>query len=107
MTLYLENFCKSTNNDNNKEINFENMNDIIDEKIFDEKYREALLINKQYMINIYLKPDEDTKIEILFNARNDFKNWINGLDELISNYSKIKEIICRNNKIFEEFFHWT
>ena len=104
MYLYLENFYKSINNDNNKEINFENMNDIIDEKIFDEKYREALLINKQYMINIYLKPDEDTKIEILFNARNDFKNWINGLDELISNYSKIKEIICRNNKIFEEFF---
>ena len=45
------------------------------------------------MINIYLKPDEDTKIEILFQTRNDFKNWINGLDELISNYKKIIEIV--------------
>ena len=50
-------------------------------------------INKQYMINIYLKPDEDAKIEILFQTRNDFKNWINGLDELISNYKKIIEIV--------------
>ena len=89
--LYLENFGKSKNN--NKDINTEEINNIIDEKIFDEKYREALLINKQYMINIYLKPDEDTKIEILFKTRNDFKNWINGLDELVSNYQKIKEII--------------
>ena len=94
--LYLENFGKSKNN--NKDINTEEINNIIDEKIFDEKYREALLINKQYMINIYLKPDEDTKIEILFKTRNDFKNWINGLDELVSNYQKIKEIIN-----FQEF----
>ena len=96
--LYLENFGKSKNN--NKDINTEEINNIIDEKIFDEKYREALLINKQYMINIYLKPDEDTKIEILFKTRNDFKNWINGLDELVSNYQKIKEIINKDsNKI--------
>ena len=45
------------------------------------------------MINIYLKPDEDTKIEILFQARNDFKYWINGLDELVSNYQKIKGLV--------------
>ena len=90
--LYLDNFGKNQNN-NNKEINFDEISDIIDEKIFDEKYREALLLNKQYMINVYLKPDEDTKIEILFQSRNDFKNWINGLDELISNFSKIKQII--------------
>jgi len=45
------------------------------------------------MINIYLEPDEDTKIEILFQTRNDFKNWINGLDELVSNYTKIKQFI--------------
>ena len=93
--LYLENFGKSKNN--NKDINTEEINNIIDEKIFDEKYREALLINKQYMINIYLKPDEDTKIEILFKTRNDFKNWINGLDELVSNYQKIKEIINKDS----------
>ena len=97
--IYFENFGKS-NNCNNKDINFDKVNDIIDEKIFDEKYREALLINKQYMINIYLKPDEDTKIEILFQTRNDFKNWINGLDELISNYSKIKEIMVKYKNIF-------
>lgn len=102
--LYLENFCKSNNNNSNKEINFEKMKDIIDEKIFDENYREALLINKQYMINIYLKPDEDTKIELLFQSRNDFKIWINGLDDLITNYSKIKEIISKNNITFEGFF---
>ena len=90
--LYYENFNKNKK-ENNKDINYDEINDIIDEKIFDEKYREALLINKQYMINIYLKPDEDTKIEILFQTRNDFKNWINGLDELISHYQKIKEII--------------
>ena len=88
--LYLENFGKVKNNNSNKDINFE---ELIDEKIFNEKYREALLMNKKYMINIYLKPDEDTKIEILFQTRNDFKNWINGLDELVSNYSKIKNII--------------
>ena len=90
--LYLDNFCK---NNNHKDINFDEINksDIIDENIFNEKYREALLLNKQYMINIYLKPDEDTKIEILFQTRNDFKNWINGLDELVSNFTKIKQII--------------
>jgi len=87
--LYLDNFCK---NNNHKDMNF-NKCDTIDENIFNEKYREALLLNKQYMINIYLKPDEDTKIEILFQTRNDFKNWINGLDELVSNYTKIKQII--------------
>ena len=89
--LYLENFGKKKNK-NGKDINFNEINEIIDEKIFDDKYREALLINKQYMINIYLKPDEDTKIEILFQTRNDFKNWINGLDELVSNFQKIKEL---------------
>ena len=89
--LYLENYGKKKNK-NGKDINFNEINEIIDEKIFDDKYREALLINKQYMINIYLKPDEDTKIEILFQTRNDFKNWINGLDELVSNYQKIKEL---------------
>ena len=88
--LYLENFGKNKKT-NDKNINNGEINEVIDEKIFDEKYREALLINKQYMINIYLKPDEDTKIEILFQTRNDFKNWINGLDELVSNYQKIKE----------------
>ena len=90
--LYFDNFCK---NNNHKEINFDEINkcDAIDENIFNEKYREALLLNKQYMINIYLKPDEDTKIEILFQTRNDFKNWINGLDELVSNYTKIKQFI--------------
>ena len=88
--LYLENFGKNKKT-NDKNINNGEINEAIDEKIFDEKYREALLINKQYMINIYLKPDEDTKIEILFQTRNDFKNWINGLDELVSNYQKIKE----------------
>ena len=89
--LYLENFGKNKKT-NDKNINYNEINEVIDEKIFDEKYREALLINKQYMINIYLKPDEDTKIEILFQTRNDFKNWINGLDELVSNYQKIKEL---------------
>ena len=87
--LYLENFGKNKKI-NDKNINLDEYNEIIDEKIFDEKYRETLLINKQYMINIYLKPDEDTKIEILFQTRNDFKYWINGLDELVSNYQKIK-----------------
>ena len=77
-------------------MNLNEINENVDEKIFDEKYREALLINKQYMINIYLKPEEDTKIEILFRTRNDFKNWINGLDELVSNYRKIKDIINGN-----------
>ena len=96
--LYNENFCKSKNNNINIDISFDEINDNIDEKIFDEKYREALLINKQYMMNIYLKPNEDTKIEILFQTRNDFKNWINGLDELISNYSKIKQLV--DNSIF-------
>ena len=87
--LYLENFGKNKKI-NDKNINLDEYNEIIDEKIFDEKYRETLLINKQYMINIYLKPDEDTKIEVLFQTRNDFKYWINGLDELVSNYQKIK-----------------
>ena len=90
--LYLENFGKNKKTNDKNINNDDEINEVIDEKIFDEKYREALLINKQYMINIYLKPDEDTKIEILFQTRNDFKNWINGLDELVSNYQKIKEL---------------
>ena len=87
--LYLENFGKNKKI-NDKNANLDEYNEMIDEKIFDEKYRETLLINKQYMINIYLKPDEDTKIEVLFQTRNDFKYWINGLDELVSNYQIIK-----------------
>ena len=90
--LYLENFGKNKKiSDKNNEA--DEINETVDEKIFDEKYRETLLINKQYMINIYLKPDEDTKIEILFQTRNDFKYWINGLDELVSNYQKIKGLV--------------
>ena len=94
--LYHENFEKNNKENNNIDMNLNEINENVDEKIFDEKYREALLINKQYMINIYLKPEEDTKIEILFRTRNDFKNWINGLDELVSNYRKIKDIINGN-----------
>ena len=94
--LYHENFEKNNKENNNIDMNLNEINENVDEKIFDEKYREALLINKQYMINIYLKPEEDTKIEILFQTRNDFKNWINGLDELVSNYRKIKDIINGN-----------
>ena len=94
--LYHENFEKNKKENNNIDMNLNEINENVDEKIFDEKYREALLINKQYMINIYLKPEEDTKIEILFQTRNDFKNWINGLDELVSNYRKIKDIINGN-----------
>ena len=104
--LYLDNFCK---NINHKDINFDEINkcDTIDENIFNEKYREALLINKQYIIKIFLKPDdEDTKIEILFQTRNDFKNWINGLDELVSNYTKIKQFINKeaNNALKNSCF---
>ena len=72
-------------------------NEAINQKIFDKNYREALLLNKQYMINIYLNTNEDTKIEFLFQTRNDFKSWMNGLDELVVNYQKIRELIDNNN----------
>ena len=73
-----------TNNENNT---------FFDEKIYNKDYREALLTNKKYMISIYLKPDEDTKIEIIFESRNDFKNWINGLDEFLHNLNHIKKLL--------------
>ena len=73
-----------TNNENNT---------FFDEKIYNKDYREALLTNKKYMISIYLKPDEDTKIEIIFECRNDFKNWINGLDEFLHNLNHIKKLL--------------
>ena len=73
-----------TNNENNT---------FFDEKIYNKDYREALLTNKKYMISIYLKPDEDTKIEIIFESRNDFKNWINGLDEFLHNINHIKKLL--------------
>jgi len=73
-------------------INNEN-NTFFDDKIYNKDYREALLTNKKYMISIYLKPDEDTKIEIIFESRNDFKNWINGLDEFLHNINHIKKLL--------------
>ena len=72
-------------------------NEAIDQNMFNKDYREALLINKQYMIIIYLSPNENTKIEIIFQTRNDCKSWINGLDELVVNYRKIRELIGNDN----------
>ena len=66
---------------------------IIDENIFNHEYREALLMNKQYMVYLYMKPNEESKVEILFQTRNDFKVWLNGLDELMKNYERVVELV--------------
>ena len=78
----MELYTKNSNNDC-----------FFDEKIYNREYRDALLINKKYMISIYLKPDENTKIEIILESRSDFKNWLNGLDEFIHNFNYIKELL--------------
>ena len=80
------NIIKLYNQNNNNEFNF-------DDKIFNIEYRKSLLINNKYILFFYLKPDDNKKIEIIFENKNDFKNWILCLDSLIFNFSKTKLLI--------------
>lgn len=64
-----------------------------DEKILNKEYRNLLIEANKYLLYVYLKPDEDTKIELLFEAYDDFKVWINGLEEVINNSKAVCEII--------------
>jgi hypothetical protein len=41
---------------------------------------------------VYLKPEEETRLELIFGEYEDFKHWINGMEELMRN-KEVKEII--------------
>ena len=64
----------------------------IDEKLFDEEYRILLLNSNKFMLYIYLKPDEETRIELIFNDYEEFKHWLNGMENILKN-KEIKEFI--------------
>lgn len=75
-------------NKGNKSSNYD-----IDEKILNKQYRDLLIEANCYMLYAYLKPDEDTKIEMIFDSYDDFKAWINGFEEVINNSKAVCEII--------------
>ena len=58
----------------NNEINVEDC-------LYNEEYRQLMLKANYYMLYIYLK--EEIRLEIIFKNYEDFKYWINGLEELI------------------------
>jgi len=64
----------------------------LDEKLFNDEYRQMLLDAGKYILYVYLKPDDETRLEIIFNEYNDFKHWINGLEEVLNN-KQTKDII--------------
>ena len=64
-------------------------------KILNIDYREALIQNKKYIFYLYLKPDEDTKIEVILDSSSDYKKWVNGLSTIISDYEYTKQIITK------------
>lgn len=66
-----------------------------DSKILNIDYREALIQNKKYIFYLYLKPDEDTKIEVILDSSSDYKKWVNGLSTIISDYEYTKQIITK------------
>jgi hypothetical protein len=54
----------------------------LDECIYNEQYRHTLLNANLYLLYVYLK--EDIRLEIIFKEYDDFKYWINGLEDLIN-----------------------
>jgi hypothetical protein len=64
----------------------------LDEKLFNDEYRQMLLDSGKFILYVYLKPDDETRLEIIFNEYNDFKHWINGLEEFLNN-KQTKDII--------------
>lgn len=71
----------------------EGASQFFDTKILSSEYRDALLESKKYILYLYLKPDEDTKIEIIFTSSREYKKWVNGLTQLISNPKYTKQVI--------------
>ena len=66
---------------------------IFDTKILNSEYRDALLESKKYILYLYLKPDEDTKLELIFTSSREYKKWVNGLTQLISDPQYTKQVI--------------
>jgi len=69
VNLYYKN-CKE------EEIKFDN-------RLYSKEFRRELLNNNNFIIYLNLLSD-DTRIEMMFIEYDDFKNWINGLQELLS-----------------------
>jgi hypothetical protein len=64
----------------------------IDERLFLEEYRQLLMESSKYMMYIYLKPDDETRIELIFTDYSDFKHWINGMESILNN-KEVKDVI--------------
>jgi hypothetical protein len=52
----------------------------IDINLFDEEYRDGVYKSKFFLLYVYLK--EETRLELIFNDYEDYKHWINGLEEV-------------------------
>ena len=64
------------NNCKDKEIKFDN-------RLYSKEFRREMLNNNNFIIYLNLL-SENTRIEIMFLEYDDFKRWINGLQELVS-----------------------
>jgi ribonucleotide reductase alpha subunit len=80
---YLENNVDQLIKLYNKSFKYETIH--IDEKLLNNIHRQLLLNCNKFILYIYLKPDEETRIEIIFENYEDFKHWINGIEELMTN----------------------
>jgi hypothetical protein len=67
----------------------------IDQNLFDQDYRENLLKSDYFILYIYLR-EEETRIEIIFSDYEEYKHWINGIEEVRSrNFENNKVEIIR------------
>lgn len=63
--------------------------------LFNKEYRNALIQSKTYLVYIYIKPNNVQKVEIIFDSSTRFKQWINGLNALINDYTYTKDTIAK------------
>jgi hypothetical protein len=75
---------------------FKNETIQIDENLLNEEYRQLLLNCNKFIMYIYLKPDDETRIEIICENYEDFKHWRNGIEELLNN-KQVKDVIKRKD----------
>ena len=64
-------------------------------QLFNKEYRDALIQSKTYLVYIYIKPNNIQKVEIIFDSSTRFKQWINGLNALINDYTYTKDTIAK------------
>ena len=92
ISLYKKDFLKTSSKLNQNE---HNINTHFDLKLFNKEYRDSLIQSKMYLVYIYIKPNNSQKIEIIFDSSSRFKQWINGLNALINDYTITKDIITK------------